>query len=194
MDTPKKVASTSSVVITQLIAFFGCVVAPAAVTAVASVSYITFSPQDGGVSARVSKCLLFVIPYKIDSLSKVDSVVAKKTNARRFTKDEERRGHKGILAADGTLVISGEGREIWVSVSMVDIDKTAERSQAFLKQPTTDPLAMTVVASWSLSVIVGGLLTCLAAFYLVCVSIAISLAVLRALNPMQLAKSLGAPS
>lgn len=138
------------------------------VTAIAPVSYIQFEKQGDGVSFTARQCLLFCIPYKIHSIPRVKSIGNKVIASREKTAEERRRfkSGPGTIEGEASLIVTGEDdRSTAVPVSPVSIKSVSERAQAFVLEPTEQPLSMFVVANWKFSLIFGGLASLLTVLY-----------------------------
>jgi hypothetical protein len=180
-------ARLGSYLLLQLFALFVFVGFPAFWTAVAPVSYVRFERRDGQASATVHTCLLFIVPYKTQT---VDAVVH--IGDRFVTGTYERRGtdHDHTKSEDeGFLIIQGHDHAAEVSVSPHDLKSVIEQAKAFLEDPQAAELKLFVVANWKFSVIGGGLLSLLTVLYVV--SIAFGLLV-KAIHVVQW--SVGVPS
>lgn len=177
-------------VITQLIALAVCVVAPAGLTAVAPVTYITFQRDGTRVSAQTQTCLLFFIPYKsavVDPVTHLGNRTLEGTVSRqrrsgttdRYTRAEEQ----------GFLAIEGPDQRTEVSVSPHDLKTVLGKAEAFLADPQSTELKLFVVSNWKFGVIGGGLISLLTVLYVVGVAAAIGQGLLRLLGLGRKARS-----
>lgn len=147
------------------IAFGFCILFPAFLTAVAPISRVWFVRENGVVSATAKTYLLFVIPYRTQHVSPVigidDRFVAGKVD-RRPGKDRNTRSED-----EGFLVINGEDHNAEVSVTPFNIESVSQRAQEFLDNQEATSLAITVVANWKFSVLMGGAVSLLTVLYVV---------------------------
>ncbi len=163
----------------QLLALAVFVGFPALVTAIAPVSWVTFERHDGRVTATTRTCLLFVVPYKHQTVEPVvglgDRLVEgtysreRRKGRDRYTKSED----------EGFLVIRGPGQTVEVSVTPHNLESVVERSETFLDDPQARELKLFVVANWKFSMIVGGLLSLLTVLYVVILAFGIALKILH---------------
>ena len=153
-------------------------VLPAAVTAIAPVTYITLEKSGDGVKVTSKPCLLMVVPFNTRTLSPVTEISTRVRAARQRNAKERRRddGKRGTIEGEGHLVFIGpDDTSIEASVSPASIERLEKLSQDFLAAPSDTPLTMFAPANWKFSVIGGVLATGWALLYIVGCSIAIPL-------------------
>lgn len=172
-----------SVVITQLIGIFGFVLIPALITWIAPVSRLTFEKAGQGVRATVRQYVFFVVPFRTDIIQPVTKIEDRVRAGRHANADERRRGQRAYQAGDGTLTIVGPTRVAAITVAPTSLPDVAARARAFLERPADQPLQMTVVANWVVSVAVGGVGTGFALLYLIGSLLAIAQWMLKKLGP-----------
>lgn len=164
---PKRswVARAATYLLLQLLAFGFLVGFPAGWTAAAPVSWIKYERRDGQVSASVKTCLLFVIPYRVKSISPVSGFDDRFVGGT--TSYDSKRPHRQSVKSEdqGFLTIQSSDQQIEVPVTPHDIDSVMKQSQAFLTDPQATELELFVVANWKFSVIGGGLVSLLAVLY-----------------------------
>lgn len=143
---------------------------PALFTAIAPVSWVAFERHDGRVAARVRNCLLFVVPYRTQTIEPV-AAIGERVVAGTSTDTEERlTGDPTTTAEDtGCVEIRGPEGAIEVCVSQASVRSVVDRAAAFLDDPQAAKLRMVVVANWKASVLCGGCVSLLAAISLVLV-------------------------
>jgi len=160
-----RLAKVGVYLFTQALAFLALVGLPAFWTAFAPVSWITLERREETVSASVRTCLLFVVPYRQETLNPVtgfsDRIVGGTYSSRRSGSNSPRTKSED----QGFLVIQNETQHIEVQVSPASIESVIERSEAFLSDPQAEQLKLFVVANWKFSVFGGGLLAVLPVLY-----------------------------
>lgn len=149
----------------QALAFLALVGFPAFWTAFAPVSWITLERHQETVSASVRTCLLFVIPYRQETLSPVTGFSDRFVGGT-YSSSRSRSNSSRTKSEDQSfLVIQNETQHIEVQVSPASIESVIEQSEAFLGNPQAEPLKLFVVANWKFSVLGGGLLAMLPVLY-----------------------------
>lgn len=153
------------VVFSQLLALLVFVGVPAAVTAIAPVSRIHLERQAGQVSARTSSCLLFVIPFRVQTIAPVTGFDQRhvsgtvSAHSRRTNRDD-------VKSEDQAwLVVVSQDQRIEVPVSPADMPPVRKQAEEFLSNPQATELKLFVVANWKFSVIGGGLVSLLTVIY-----------------------------
>lgn len=143
-----------------------CVGFPALVTAIAPISWVRFERRDGKVSATVHTCLLFVIPYKNQTVVTVTGI-GDRFVAGTVTRERRCGGDRTTKSEDeGFLVIRGNDHDAEVPVTPFNLKSVIERSEAFLHDDNATELKLFVVANWKFSVITGGLISLLTVLYI----------------------------
>lgn len=160
-------------IFTQFIAFVGCIVFPALVTAIAPVSWVKFERQGESVRCQSKTCLLFVIPYKSFEAQPVigigDRFLAGTESVRRRPGPDK----KTKSEDEGFLVVHTQDASFEVPVTPFNLKSVAQQAKDFLDNPQLTQLNLFVVANWKFSVIAGGLVSLLTVLYVVGVSLAI---------------------
>ena len=154
-------------VVSQIIAFLVCVVAPGALTAIAPVSWLHFERQGDHVVGRANVCMFFFIPFQkivVDPVTEVSQheVSGSYTRQRRTGTDKYTQSE-----AQGFLSLVGPKSVGEVSVTPHNIKEVTEKVQVFLKDTQAKELKMFVVANWKFSVIGGGFMCLLTVLYVV---------------------------
>lgn len=154
-----------SFLLMQLLAFVVLVGFPAGWTAAAPVSWIKFERRDGQVSASVKTCLLFVIPYRVKSISPVTGFDDRFLGGT--TSYDSKRPHRQSVKSEDQayLTIQSPDQQFEVPVTPHDIDSVKKKSEAFLNDPQATELKLFVVANWKFSVFGGGVISLLAVLY-----------------------------
>jgi hypothetical protein len=176
MKGPKeRPSSFADRVVLHVIAFTAFVLFPAFVTAVAPVSWVTFTREGEVVSATTQQCVFFVIPYLTRTVSPVTGVETSFSPGVLVPNSDEHAGsdrmasHRTEDQAD--LRINGPDQEASVTVSPVDIERIHKSVAAFLADPQTKSLKFGAVANWKASVFAGAPLSLLTGFYVVFIAI-----------------------
>lgn len=161
-------------IVTQAIAFFGCVVIPTLVTLIAPVSTIEFRNSESGTAATVTRYALLWVPWQTEEVSQVTQVRADITAERTYrTKEERRRGHTGVALSTGQVALVTGDAEVIVQAAPELAKQIVEKFDEFKSSRTPTPLKITAYASWSLSYVLGGCMTALCAFYLTGATLAV---------------------
>lgn len=150
----------------QLVALVIFIGFPAFWTFAAPVSWITYERHDDRVVARTKTCLLFVVPFKKQT---VDPVVGIGEHIHRGEIHRERRKGRDRQTRsedEGFLEIHGPEGTAEVSVTPFNLKSVQERSVAFLNDPAAKELTLFVVANWKFSVLGGGLISLLTVLYI----------------------------
>jgi hypothetical protein len=153
----------------QLIALAVFIGFPALWTAMAPVSWITFERHDVRVVAHTTTCLLFVVPFKQQT---VDPVVGIGEHVHRGEIHRQRRPGRDKQTRsedEGFLEIHGPEGTAEVSVTPFNLKSVQERSVAFLNDPNAKELTLFVVANWKFSVLGGGLISLLTVLYVLAI-------------------------
>lgn len=169
-------------VFSLLLGFFFFVGFPAAVTAIAPVSWVTFERTAGQVNAQAKTCLFFFIPYRSRTIESVDRISTRFV-AGEYSDDSSRRRSEQTKSEDqGFLVIHSQDQAIDVPVSPVNLKTSMQQARDFLDQPNATQLQLFLVANWKFSVIAGGLLSLLTVLYLVLLSFDLALKLIHGLQ------------
>lgn len=152
-------------IITQFLAVLVCVLVPAAVTAIAPVSWIKLQRQGDHVTARAETCLLFFIPFRsvtVDPMTTVSQREVSGTYTRHIRRGTD---HYTQSEDEGFVSLVGPKSEVQVPVTPHDIDAVTRELDAFLKDPHSTKLSKFVVANWKFSIGAGGLVSLLTVLY-----------------------------
>jgi hypothetical protein len=166
MNSPVKSKTWQAMLITQLIAFSGCVIIPGLVTLIALSSTIELKTINNQPAAEIKKHLFVFIPLlskTISPLEKAESVVTQAD--RTISSEERRRGRTGVLLADGSVLLSGGGEACHVQSIPSSARLEAKTIAEFISQPSNSPQSLTLTAGWQMTYLLGGATTALAAFY-----------------------------
>jgi hypothetical protein len=149
----------------HLLGFSCCLAMPAFWTAIAPVSFTTFTREEGKVRAVARQNLFFVIPYRTSVVEDVKEVDDRFRQGEivRSRVDGERRTHRS--ESESFLVIRGTGELVEVPVSPVNARSTVKKAEDFLRDPKQANIRLITVANWKFSVIGGVFVTLLAMLY-----------------------------
>jgi len=156
-------------VITQSIAIVGFVIVPAVVTLVAPLTDLELRRAEGGATVTVTRYVLMVVPWQTVTVQNVAALRAETTPAHRYadTAENRRKGRAGAVShATGQLVVVGRGAEVIVQAAPELAKSISTRFEELVASRSSEPVRMTVYASWSLSYLLGGALSVLTALYL----------------------------
>ena len=172
-------------IITQAIAVVAFVVMPIAITLMAPFTDLEFRRASDGVTVTVKRYVLMFIPWQTIEVRNVTAIDAEISPEFRYrnTAENRRKGRVGTVShATGQLVVAGHGREVIVQASPDMAEEISDQFAKFLTDKTAGPVAILVYASWSLSYLLGGAATALAAFYSICACLAVVAAFLSRLR------------
>ncbi|MEZ4633222.1 MAG: hypothetical protein R2880_21335 [Deinococcales bacterium] len=174
----KKAPSTlSSVIITQAIAIFGFVIVPILITLVAPLSRVRVEYLDGKAVATITRYVLLFIPWKTERIEGVTGARADTTttHTRKATSAERQRGDSSskLVFATGQIALLRGEQESIVQAAPELATETANAVNVYLAEESKQPLEKTLYASWSLSYILGGIMTALCGLYVVGAALAI---------------------
>ena len=165
--------SLTGMLITQLFAVLFFVGTPAVITAIAPVSWIKFHREGDRVVAQAKTCLLFIIPFRVQTVDPVISfsrrTIAGSTTIKRKKGTDERH----TSDTEGMLMMQGPQQTAEVSVTPANLDDVLQKANAFLKDGQSTELKIFAPANWKFSVIFGGLASCLTVLYVLGVTLAI---------------------
>lgn len=167
--------SLAGFLITQAIAFVGCVVVPVAITLVAPLSTLEFRRADGGIEVAVTRYALILVPWRTTRVGGVTQLRADITPEvhRQLTAEDRRKGRAHVSYATGQLAILGEAPVVIVQAAPDLAKEIAARFERFRRDANAPPETVEVYASWSLSYLLGGAVSALCAFYLLGVFLAV---------------------
>jgi hypothetical protein len=177
----------------HVLGFLCCLAMPAFWTAIAPVSFTTFTREEGKVRAVARQNLFFVIPYRTSVIEDVKEVDDRFRQGElvRSSIDGERRKHRS--ESESFLVIhgAGAGEIVEVPVSPVNAKSAVEKARAFLGDLNQSKTRLITVANWKFSVIGGIFVTLLAMLYVTGVILSVFRFFWRLVTP---AKLVGTPS
>ena len=155
---------------------------PALATAIAPVSWITLERAAGQVNAQAKTCLLFLIPYRTQTIEAVDRI-SERYVAGEYN-DDSSRHHRDRTKSEnqGFMVIHSRDQVIEIPVTPVNLKPVCDDARDFLDKPDATQLKLFVVANWKFSVILGGLLSLLTVFYFVVLSFDLGLKLIHGLQ------------
>jgi len=159
--------SLLGVVITQAIAFVGCLVVPVIVTLIAPLSTLDFVKSGRGTTVTVTRYVLIVVPWRTQRIDDVVRLRVDLTAEFRHanTQENRRKDRTGTSHATGQIAIIGNGPEVIVQAATDLAQEVALRFERFSAASTPAPTSIPVYASWSLSYLLGGAVTALCALY-----------------------------
>ena len=157
-----------------------CFGLPAAVTAIAPVSYLHLERwADKSVSAKAATCLFFCIPYRTQTLDNVTSA-DQRFHAGTYSSDRagDAANHNRTKSEDEAFIVLHQGEQtpaapdqaapkIEVPISPFSVKAKLALAQGFLKDESQTKLSLFCVANWKFSIIVGGLVSLLTVLYVV---------------------------
>jgi hypothetical protein len=159
--------SLGGMIFGHAVLFIFCVALPAIMTGAAPVSTVALTRVDGRVSAKVAKCILFIVPYSRTTIYDVTSVGDRFVAGSATVSRNPSGGSRSVQTEDSAyLTIEGATGSVKVEVSPVNVKGVLEKAGAFLEDSSRTNLRFTVVANWKFGVFAGGLLSFLTVFYL----------------------------
>lgn len=172
---PKGKSGIAAVLVTQAIAIVVFVILPTVITLMVPFTDLEFRNTDSGLEATVRRYVLIFIPWKTERVTHVTRVRADITAEKHYqgTREERRKGQKGVQLATGQVAIIGDGPEVIVQAAP-DLAKTiSAQFEKFAAGNSAEPMTFSVYASWSLSWILGGVATAFCALYIVGATLAV---------------------
>ncbi len=161
----------------HLIVFLICIAFPGLVTALAPASWISLKRDGQSVKATMRTCVFFIVPYRVQTVEHVMAFDSREKGGE--TRRERRYGRDtgNSIHVDGEGYLQVIGREdslAEVSVSPASLPRVVEICTDFLDaaQPTTKRIF--VISNWKFGGIMGGVLTCFTALYVVGYSLTLS--------------------
>ncbi len=170
---------------TQAIGFLVFLVMPTAITLVAPFTDIEFRHTDGGAAVTVRRYALTFVHWQTRRIPDVQELLPETTAEFRYrdTAENRRKGRAGTTSyATGQLVVVSAGPDVIVQAAPELVHAVSTRFAQFRNNKAEPPLTLSVYASWNLSYLLGGAMTALAAFYVVCVFLAGMARLLRAVG------------
>lgn len=166
MNSPANSKTWRAILVTQIIAFSGCVIVPGLVTLIAPRSTIELKTINSQPVAEIKKHLFIVIPLfkkTISPLERVESIVTQED--RNISSEERRRGRVGVLLADGSVLLSGGGEDCQIQSTPEAARRETKAIADFIATPANSSQTLTLTAGWQMTYLLGGTMTALAAFY-----------------------------
>ena len=163
-------------IITQAIAIVVFVVVPAIITLIVPFTDLELRHTGAGATVTVKRYVLMFIPWQHKQITNVKALRVETTPEFRYqdTAENRRKGRAGAVSlATGQLVVVGDGPEVIVQAAPEIADAIAARFNRFLAAKASAPVTIPVYASWWLSYVLGGTVTALAAFYVICACLAL---------------------
>lgn len=154
----------------HVIVFLICIVFPGLTTMMAPASWLSFERSGDEVKCTASTCVYFVIPFRVQTLESVIDI------GQRVRDGRTERKRKFGRTTDETVHVDGEGflqirggdqKVIEVSVSPASIESVVDKANRFLDGKEKTSMRMFVIANWKFGAIMGGVLTCFTALYVV---------------------------
>jgi hypothetical protein len=171
MRSKNQVNSVTSMVTTQAIAIFAFVFMPGLITYVVPRTTIQLRRVNDHASAVITKHILLVVPIQtttIESLMGVESRVTAEKTRRRLTREDRQRGRSlGTTFADGSVLLWGNGHKVQIQSNPDDAPVQAQRIQGFIDDPAAEPMMILATAPWTLTYLLGGILTGFTVLYVV---------------------------
>ncbi len=157
-------------ILQHLIVFLICIVFPGFVTWMAPATWLTYDRSEEGVRCKAMTCMYFVVPYKVQQVDQVTEIGSREIAGR--TEKQRKLGRttdkKIQVDGEGFLMIHGNADQlVEVSVSPASLNRTVEKSKAFLNSGTEKSKTMFVMANWKFGGLMGGVLSSFAALYVV---------------------------
>ena len=179
MPIPKP--TLNSILITQGIAIIAFLVVPAVVTFIVPRTTIEMRRIDIGASARITPHILLVVPCRRSTIEPVVTVESHVRSSREgySTENDRIRKNKVTMAGDGSIWIIGRESKFQVQSTKDEAPLQAAKIQAFLNNPTAEPLVFTATAGWELTYLLGGTMTALSGLYCVGAILAVGRGLLR---------------
>ena len=179
MPVPKP--TLASIFITQIIAIIAFLVVPALVTYMVPRTTIEMRRINDGASARITQYILLVIPFRLNTIEPVVTVESQVRSSREgySTENDRIRKRKVTIAGDGSIWIIGRESKFQVQSTKDEAPLQAAKVQAFLNNPTAEPLIFTATAGWALTYLLGGTMTALSSLYCVGAILAVGRGLLR---------------
>ena len=142
---------------TQLMIFLIFVVFPASWTAFAPVSTIKLVRSNQSVTASVTRCMYFVVPYYSQQLTDVSNVRvetfkgAKQGYNAHLSEDQNRPNRRSYSENNSELVLSnGKGDEARAPIDSSSIDATQRNIEAFITHGEIGQYSVSILANRTL--------------------------------------------
>ena len=163
-------------IIIQAIAFVAFLVVPIVITLMAPFTDLEFRRAGDGATVTVKRYVLMFVPWQTTEISNAKALRVEITPESRYrnTAENRRKDRAGtVKLATGQMVVVGDGREVIVQAAPEIAEGISDQFKQFLANRAVEPITISVYASWRLSYLLGGAVTALAAFYVICVCLAI---------------------
>lgn len=163
----KPIQSFKSVILTQAIAVLFFVLLPVLITFMTPITDLEVSNTEQGTSVKVIRYILTFVPWKTEQLSNVKGIRADITARKRYadTSENRRKGNVGVSVATGELVFITNDGEVKMQSDPELAENTVKVFNEFVASKSSEPLKLTIYASWALSYILGGVATFLCGLY-----------------------------
>lgn len=154
----------------HVIVFLICIVFPGLTTLVAPATWLTFERVAGEVRCTTRTCVFFIVPFKTQQVSQVSGI----SKRERAGKTERQRvagrttNQTVHVDGEGFLQVHGAGEQvIEVSVSPVSLESVVGKANSFLSSEADGSTTIFAIANWKFGALMGGVLTCFTALYVV---------------------------
>ncbi len=178
--------SAGEMLLQHLIVFAVCIVFPGLTTFFLPASWLFFTRTENGVECTARTCVYFVVPYNAQHIDRVQAIHSQETSASTRQIRKGGRATNDVVHVDGKGVLEIVGpdqKQIEVSVSPASLESAVEKCKNFLNDSSAKSTTVFVIANWKFGGIMGGVLTCFTALYVVSYSIAVISYPLRKLLP-----------
>ncbi len=142
-----------------MLLFFGGF--PAFVTWIAPITWTTFTRHDGRVEMKARVCVFFILPFRHETVAEVTAVDEQTIAGTREKWDQGSRDDRDkyvTTESQGYLVVHGDGQEVKLAVSPVNLSDVASKVHVFLHDPGATELHFFLAANWKIGVVLGGIL------------------------------------
>lgn len=162
-------------IVTQAIAVAVFIVVPIVITLMVPLSTIEFRKSTPGTAVTVNRYVLIFVPWQTKRIENVTRLRADITAERTYrgTAEERRKGQTGTSYATGQVAILSNRPEVIVQAAPDLAKAIVTQFDQFVADRTATPVSTPVYASWSLSYVLGGVVTSLCALYVTGVVLAI---------------------
>lgn len=154
----------------HVIVFLICIVFPGLTTMFAPASWITLERSSGSVRCTTRTCAYFIVPYKTQHVENVTQVTHREKSGRTEKQRQYGRTTDKVVHVDGEGFLQFHGdadKMIEVSVSPASLKNVDSKVDAFMSSTTDGSTTLFVIANWKFGAIMGGVLTCFTALYVV---------------------------
>lgn len=162
-------------IVTQAIAFVVFLVLPVVITLVVPLTTVEFEKSNSAATVTVHRYVLIFVPWQTTRIENVTRLRADITAEKiyRGTAEERRKGQKGTSYATGRVAIVSNGPEVKLEAAPDLAKAIVARFDHFVADQVAAPVSISVYASWSLSYVLGGVVTSLCALYVTGVVLAV---------------------